>query len=62
MKKAIVYYNYNNKEVLHDYLTIVSKSLESLGYTPEFSVKLQEKDKNALIVGFLALGFVLLCF
>ena len=50
MKKAIVYYNYNNKEVLHDYLTIVSESLESLGYNTEFSVKLQEKDKDALIV------------
>lgn len=50
MKEAYIYFNYTNKEVLQDYLDIVKKSLEDMGYSVCYTKDLSKVKKNSLIV------------
>lgn len=50
MKKAFIYFNYSNKEVIGDYLSIVKMTLEELNYKVDFVNDLLGCDKKDLIV------------
>ncbi len=50
MKRAYIYFNYTNIEVLQDYLNIVKKSLENNGYIVEYTKTLSCCKRKDLIV------------
>lgn len=50
MKRAYIYFNYTNKEVLQDYLNIVKESLENNDYAVEYTNSLSYCEKKGLIV------------
>ncbi len=50
MRKACIYINYNNIVVLQDYLDVVKRSLENIGFTCEYVKELAGVHRDTLVV------------